>query len=74
MAKVKYYYDSENLAYRKIKVKKRKKGFVILFLIVSACLDFFCSIVKHTLLETPKRTARREIANLKLNYAVLDRK
>jgi hypothetical protein len=32
MAKVKYYYDSENLAYRKIKIKKRNKfGFVILF-------------------------------------------
>ena len=37
MAKVKYYYDSENLAYRKIKVKKATKfGYIALFLVASA--------------------------------------
>ena len=37
MAKVKYYYDSEKLAYRKITPKKRKKfGFAALFIVASA--------------------------------------
>lgn len=78
MAKVKYYYDSENLAYRKIKVKKRKKiGFVILFLIASALFGVlsFVVLLNTPYFETPKdRFLEREIANLKLNYAVLDRK
>ncbi|HEX9151066.1 MAG TPA: M23 family peptidase, partial [Flavobacterium sp.] len=51
MAKVKYYYDSENLAYRKIKVRKRKKfGVIALFLVASALFGFLCFIV---LLNTP---------------------
>jgi hypothetical protein len=40
MAKVKYYYDSENLAYRKIRLKKKEIGFVILFLVASALFGF----------------------------------
>jgi murein DD-endopeptidase MepM/ murein hydrolase activator NlpD len=78
MAKVKYYYDSENLAYRKIKVKKRKKfGFVVLFLIASALFGVlsFVILLNTPYFETPKdRLLEREIANLKLNYAVLDKK
>ena len=78
MAKVKYYYDSENLAYRKIKVKKRKKfGFVVLFLVASALFGVlsFVVLLNTPYFETPKdRLQEREIANLKLNYAVLDKK
>ncbi|MEL1239756.1 M23 family metallopeptidase [Flavobacterium sp. MAHUQ-51] len=78
MAKVKYYYDSENLAYRKIKVKKRKKvGFVALFLLASALFGFlsFVLLLNTPYFDTPKdRLLLREIENLKLNYAVLNKK
>lgn len=78
MAKVKYYYDSENLAYRKIKVKKRKKfGIVLLFLVASALFGIlsFIVLLNTPYFETPKdRLLAREIANLKLNYTVLDKK
>ncbi|MBD0726106.1 peptidase M23 [Flavobacterium sp. L1I52] len=78
MAKVKYYYDSENLAYRKIKVKKRKKfGFVALFLLAAALFGFlsFVILLNTPYFDTPKdRLLLREIENLKLNYAVLDKK
>ncbi len=78
MAKVKYYYDSENLAYRKIKVKKRKKfGFVALFLLASGLFGFisFVVLLNTPYFDTPKdRLLLREIENLKLNYAVLNKK
>ena len=78
MAKVKYYYDSENLAYRKIKVKKRKKfGFAVLFLVASALFGIlsFVVLLNTPYFDTPKdRLLIREIENLKLNYAVLDKK
>ena len=78
MAKVKYYYDSENLAYRKIKVRKRKKfGVVALFLIASALFGFLCFIVLLNIpyFETPKdRLQAREIDNLKLNFSILNKK
>ncbi len=78
MAKVKYYYDSENLAYRKIKVKKRRKfGFAALFLLASALFGFisFVVLLNTPYFDTPKdRLLMREIENLKLNYAVLNKK
>lgn len=78
MAKVKYYYDSENLAYRKIKVRKRRKlGFAALFLLASALFGFlsFVLLLNTPYFDTPKdRLLQREIANLKLNYAVLNKK
>lgn len=78
MAKVKYYYDSENLAYRKIITKKRKKlGVFLLFLAASALFGFLCFIVllNTPYFETPKNIKQaREIENLKLNYAILNKK
>lgn len=78
MAKVKYYYDSENLAYRKIKVKKRRKfGFAALFILASALFGFisFVVLLNTPYFDTPKdRLLIREIENLKLNYAVLNKK
>jgi murein DD-endopeptidase MepM/ murein hydrolase activator NlpD len=78
MAKVKYYYDSENLAYRKIKVKKRKKfGFAALFILASALFGFisFVVLLNTPYFDTPKdRLLIREIENLKLNYAFLNKK
>jgi murein DD-endopeptidase MepM/ murein hydrolase activator NlpD len=78
MAKVKYYYDSENLAYRKIKTKKRWKfGFIALFLVASALFGFisFVVLLNTPYFKTPKDLIQaREIENLKLNYAFLNKK
>jgi murein DD-endopeptidase MepM/ murein hydrolase activator NlpD len=78
MAKVKYYYDSENLAYRKIKVKKRRKfGFAALFILASALFGFisFVVLLNTPYFDTPKdRLLMREIEILKLNYAFLNKK
>jgi hypothetical protein len=52
MAKVKYYYDSENLAYRKIKIKKE----INLVLLSSfggiglVWLSYICDLIKHSIL------------------------
>ena len=78
MAKVKYYYDSENLAYRKIITKKRKKfAYLLLFLLASALFGFlvFVILLNTPYFETPKdRVQAREIDNLKLHYAVLNKR
>jgi murein DD-endopeptidase MepM/ murein hydrolase activator NlpD len=76
--KVKYYYDTENLAYHKIKPKKAKSlGYAALFLIASALFGFLCFIVllNTPYFETPKdKSQARTIENLKLNYKILDKK
>jgi len=78
MAKVKYYYDSENLAYRKIKTKKRTKfAYAALFLVASALFGFlsFIALLNTPFFETPKdRLLTREIENFKLQYAILNKK
>ena len=78
MAKVKYYYDSENLAYRKIITRKRKKFVVVLLFIVASALFGFLTFVvllNTPYFETPKdRVQAREIENLKLHYAILNKK
>jgi murein DD-endopeptidase MepM/ murein hydrolase activator NlpD len=78
MAKVKYYYDSENLAYRKIITKTRKKiGVVLLFLVASGLFGLlsFIVLLNTPYFETPKnRKQAREIENLKLRYAILNKK
>ncbi|MDR7372795.1 M23 family metallopeptidase [Flavobacterium aquidurense] len=78
MAKVKYYYDSENLAYTKIKTRKRAKiGYALLFLLASALFGFlvFVLLINTPYFETPKdRLQAREIDNLKLQYAILNKK
>lgn len=78
MAKVKYYYDSENLAYRKIKTKRSTKlGYAALFLLASALFGFlsFVILLNTPFFETPKdRLLTREIQNFKLQYAILNKK
>lgn len=78
MAKVKYYYDAENLAYRVIKITKtRKVGVVLLFLSASALFGFLCfvALLNTPYFETPKdKLQAREIENLKINYEILNRR
>ncbi len=78
MKKVKYYYDTENLAYRKIKPKKGQKlGMIALFLLASGLFGFLCFVIliNTPFFETPKdRLQAREIENMKINYALLNKK
>lgn len=78
MSKVKYYYDSENLAYKRIRTKKRKKfAYVVLFLLSSALFGFliFLLLINTSYFETPKdKIQAREIEALALNYKVLNKK
>lgn len=76
--KVKYYFDTESLAYRKIKPKLSKKlGYIGLFLLASALFGFLCfvALLNTSLLDTPKdRLQAREIETMKLRYAILNKK
>lgn len=76
--KVKYYYDPESLAYRIISPKKRKKfGYALLFMVASALFGFLCFVIlmNTPYFETPKdKIQAREIENLKLSYAILNKK
>lgn len=78
MKKVKYYYDPENLAFKKIKVKKRTKlAYAALFLVASALFGTLAFIVllNTPFFETPKdRLQAREIENFKIRYAILNKK
>lgn len=78
MKKVKYYYDSENLAFKKIKVRKRTKfAYAALFLLASALFGTLAFIVllNTPYFETPKdRLLSREVDNFKIQYAILNRK
>ena len=75
--KVKYYFDSESLAYRKIKTKKsRKLAYAALFLLASALFGFLCFVLFMNVpfLETPRdKIQGRELETMKLNYAILDK-
>ncbi|WP_445453976.1 M23 family metallopeptidase [Flavobacterium sp. 25HG05S-40] len=76
--KVKYYFDTESLAYRKINPKLSKKlGYIGLFLLASALFGFLCfvALLNTSLLDTPKdRLQAREIETMKLRYAILNKK
>lgn len=76
--KVKYYFDTESLAYRKIKHSTVKRlGYIGLFLLSSALFGFLCFVVllNSSFLDTPKdRLQAREIETMKLQYAILNKK
>lgn len=78
MAKVKYYYDAENLAYKKIQPRRgRKIAYIALWLLSSALFGVigFLILVNTSLLDTPKdRMQRRELENLKFRYSLLNKK
>ena len=76
MSKVKYYYDSESLSYRKIERKKRKTfKYILAFLSASALFGFFFVFIASYYLESPNEKAlNRELQNLKLNFELLNKK
>jgi len=78
MSKVKYYYDSETLSYRKIEKKKgRKLGIFFLSLLGMVLSGFLLLLVYLNLpyVETPKEKAlKRELANTELQFKLLNKK
>lgn len=78
MRKVKYYFDTEALAYRRIEGRKRAKVmYVVLFLVSSALFGLlaFIILLNTPFFETPKdRLLTREIEIFKLRYEILNRK
>jgi len=76
MAKVKYYYDSETLSYRKIKRKKaRTFKYAIGFLVGAALFGFFSFFIASQYIESPKeRQMARELQNMELQYELLNKR
>ena len=77
MSKVKYYYDSETLSYRKVEHKKgRTIGKISIFIGASALMGLLFTIAVFNFgLDTPKeRRLERENANLLLQYSLLESK
>ncbi len=77
MSKVKYYYDSETLSYRKIEKKKgRKLGILLLGILASFLAGFILLLVYLNIpqLETPKEKAyRRELDNMELQFELFSK-
>lgn len=78
MSKVKYYYDSETLSYKKIERKKgRRLGIAALSVLGTFLAGFILLVIYLNIpqLETPKeRALARELENMKLQYSLLNRK
>jgi murein DD-endopeptidase MepM/ murein hydrolase activator NlpD len=76
MAKVKYYYDSDTLSYRKIELRKRdkfKKG--LLFTLASVLFGALIVVILFQFVESPKeKVMKRELENMHLNYELLNKK
>lgn len=78
MSKVKYYYDSETLSYRKIERKKgRRIGFILLYTLGMILSGFLLLLIYLSVpaLETPReKLLSRELANMQLQFELLNRK
>ena len=76
MAKVKYYYDSDTLSYRKIELRKRDKfKRSIVFLLTSTLLGALMVFIMYQFVESPKqKVLNRELENIKLHYELLNKK
>lgn len=78
MSKVKYYYDSDTLAYRKIERRKGRKIGLFLLYTLGMFLGGFLLLLIYLgvpTLETPReKVLSRELANMKLQFELLNRK
>ena len=78
MSKVKYYYDSETLSYRKIEKKKGRKLKIIALSILGMFLSGFLLLLVYINLpsvQTPKElTLQRELNNMHLQFELLNKK
>lgn len=76
MAKVKYYYDSETLSYRRIEKSKGNISKIIFLSFLGVILIMFSGfVVLSQFLKTPDQLAQeRELENLKFNYELLNKR
>tara|TARA_R110002049_G_scaffold71370_2_gene183918 strand:+ start:9181 stop:10152 length:972 start_codon:yes stop_codon:yes gene_type:complete len=76
MNKVKYYYDSESLSYRKIERKKRTTfKYAFMFLLAASLFGFMFVFIAGQYVESPKTKAlKRELQNMQLQYELLNKK
>ncbi|MEO5788884.1 MAG: M23 family metallopeptidase [Gelidibacter sp.] len=76
MSKVKYYYDSETLSYKKIERRKRKTlKYVSLFILASALFAFLFVFLASQFVQSPKeRALARELQHMELQYQLLNKK
>ena len=76
MAKVKYYYDTDTLSYRKIEVKKSdyyKRSIIGVLAVV--LIAFFGFIGFSQFLMSPnERSQKRELDNLKLHFEIIEKR
>ncbi|RKE98221.1 M23 family metallopeptidase [Ichthyenterobacterium magnum] len=76
MSKVKYYYDSETLSYRKIERKKRTTlKYASMFILAAALFGFLFVFIASQFIESPKeRELKRELSNLELQYKLINKR
>ena len=76
MSKVKYYYDSDTLSYRKIKRKKSTTfKYLFGFLVSSALFGLLLMFLATLYIESPKEKAlKRELTNMQLQFDLLNKK
>src|SRR5690554_495737 len=78
MSKVKYYYDSETLSYRKIERKKGRRLKIFLLGFLGMLLSGFLLLLVYINLpsvQTPKELAlRRELTNMQLQFELLNKR
>ncbi|QAA82824.1 M23 family metallopeptidase [Aequorivita sp. H23M31] len=78
MSKVKYYYDSETLSYRKIERKKGRRLKIFILSFLGMFLSGFLLLLVYINLpsvQTPKELAlRRELTNMQLQFELLNKK
>ncbi|OYX25223.1 MAG: peptidase M23 [Flavobacteriales bacterium 32-35-8] len=76
MSKVKYYYDSESLSYKKIERKKGKTfTYAFVFTLASALFGFIFVFLASQFVESPKeRALKRELQNAQLQFELLNKK
>lgn len=78
MSKVKYYYDTDTLAYRKIETKpSRRIGIISLYVLGMFLGGFILFLIYLGIpsIETPReRILNRELANMQLQFELLNRK
>jgi len=77
MKKLKYYYDTETLSYKRVETSKSKRlGLIALFVIsvIIVSIVLFISYLNIPSIETPKEKAyKRELRNMKLEYESLNK-
>lgn len=78
MSKVKYYYDSDTLSYRRIEYKKGRKFGIVALSIAGAFLAGFILLLIYLnipQLETPKEKAyKRELENMQFQYGLMNQR